>query len=209
MKEVRWLEEQKDLTLTGEPVLTCHYVWPETGNKKLDRYYRRVKTLWQRRWERELYWEACLDLAEKRERSRPFTPWTAQLLGETTYQDDNLLSISIEARERRGDGRTIYGRSGDIWAVKTGSPVYIPWKARKKICQTLALQEEGVLDADYPEKLRRFFSPKNVCLRPAGLEVWYPQCTIASAAEGLPTFLSKEVDFLERMCYTIENTETI
>ena len=69
MREVRWLEEQKTLTLTGEPVLECRYAWPETGQKKLDRYYRRLKGQWQRRWERELYWDACLDLAGKRERS--------------------------------------------------------------------------------------------------------------------------------------------
>ena len=43
MREVRWLEEQKTLTLTGEPVLECRYAWPETGQKKLDRYYRRLK----------------------------------------------------------------------------------------------------------------------------------------------------------------------
>jgi len=201
MKEVRWLEEEKTLTLTGEPVLACRYVWPETGCKKPDRYYRRVKALWQRRWERELYWSACLDLAEKRERSRPFTPWSAQLLGETTYQDEALLSLYIEARERRGDGRTVCGRSGDIWEVKTGAPVTLPWRERRKLCGQLELREESVLDEDYGAKLKRFFSPKNVCLRPEGLEVWFPQCAIAPAAEGLPTFLSKRVDFLERMCY--------
>ena len=84
----------------------------------------------------------------------------------------------------------------------------IPWRARKKICRTLERREEGVLDDGYVQKTDRLFSVRNVCLRPEGLEVWYPQCTIAPAAEGLPTFLSKEVDFLERMCYTIGDTET-
>ena len=28
MREVRWLEEQKTLTLTGEPVLECRCHWP-------------------------------------------------------------------------------------------------------------------------------------------------------------------------------------
>ena len=208
MREVRWLEEQKTLTLTGEPVLECQYAWPETGQKKLDRYYRRLKGQWQRRWERELYWDACLDLAEKREQSRPFTPWLATQLGETTFQNEELLSLFLEARERRGDSRTLYGRSGDIWEVRTGAPVGIPWRARKKICRTLERREEGVLDDGYAQKTDRLFSTRNVCLRPEGLEVWYPQCTIAPAAEGLPTFLSKEVDFLERMCYTIGDTET-
>jgi hypothetical protein len=204
MRTVRWLEEEKVLTLTGEPVLACRYMWPETGCKKLDRYYRRVKGNWQRRWERALYWAACLDLAEKRERSRPFVPWSARLLGETTYQDEGLLSLYMEARERRGDGRTLYGRSGDIWEAKTGAPVPVPWRGRRKLCQSLELREEGVLDPDFGEKLGRFFSGKNVCLRPEGLEVWFPQCTIAPAAEGLPTFLSKEVDFLEQTCYNLK-----
>lgn len=207
MREVRWLEEEKTLTLTGEPVLACRYVWPETGHKKLDRYYRRVKAQWQLRWERTLYWDACLDLAEKRERSRPFEPWTARLLGETTYQDERLLSLYIEARERRGDGRTVYGRSGDIWEVRTGAPVGVSRRGRKALWSGLRRMEEGVLDPDWEEKLGRFFSEKNVCLRPEGLEIWFPQCTIAPAAEGLPTFLSKQVDFLERMCYTKENPE--
>ena len=121
-----------------------------------------------------------------------------------TYQDEGLLSLYMEARERRGDGRTLYGRSGDIWEAKTGAPVPVPWRGRRKLCQSLELREEGVLDPDFGEKLGRFFSGKNVCLRPEGLEVWFPQCTIAPAAEGLPTFLSKEVDFLKQTCYNLK-----
>ena len=164
MREVRWLEEQKTLTLTGEPVLECRYAWPETGQKKLDRYYRRLKGQWQRRWERELYWDACLDLAGKRERSRPFTPWTATLLGETTFQNEELLSLFLEARERRGDSRTLYGRSGDIWEVRTGAPVGIPWRARKKICRTLERRGGGTT-ATSRKRIGCFRSETSVCAR--------------------------------------------
>ena len=143
MREVRWLEEQKTLTLTGEPVLECRYAWPETGQKKLDRYYRRLKGQWQRRWERELYWDACLDLAGKRERSRPFTPWTATLLGETTFQNEELLSLFVggtAGRSMGGPGTS--GRSGPArrWVSPGGRGKRFAgrWSGGRRGCWTTA-----------------------------------------------------------------------
>ena len=201
MREVRWLEEQKTLTLTGEPVLECRYAWPETGQKKLDRYYRRLKGQWQRRWERELYWDACLDLAGKRERSRPFTPWTGELRGETVLLQDDVLSLRFHGCEVRGGGRPARVRWGDVWGLREGTPKSLRslfsgekgWKKRlgQSVCQRGEERRRAgdcFLDGDWPQKAKRARLFRGWCLTEEGVEVSLPQCAASPAAEGCPVF---------------------
>ena len=50
-----------------------------------------------------------------------------------------------------------------------------------------------VPDQDWERKIKRFFPEEEFCLTPEGLELAYPQCSIAPAAEGNPVFqISKE-----------------
>ena len=79
--QVSWSREERTLTLEGEPVLTYALSWPAVenaglGGRWISRYYARLAGSWRRRWEREVYWRACLALAEAREGARPFQPWT-------------------------------------------------------------------------------------------------------------------------------------
>ena len=83
---VVWSSEERALTLEGEPVLKYSLSWPRVegaglGGRWISRYYARLADRWRRRWEREVYWPACLELAARREAARPFTPWTGELSG--------------------------------------------------------------------------------------------------------------------------------
>ena len=46
--------------------------WPQVegaglGGAWINRYYAHLAGTWRRRWEREVYWQACLELAARRE----------------------------------------------------------------------------------------------------------------------------------------------
>ena len=45
------------------------------------------------------------------------------------------------------------------------------------------------LDPDWDKKARRLLPEENFCLLSGGLELFFPQCTIAPAAEGVVCFL--------------------
>ena len=79
--QVVWREEKRTLVLEGEPVLTYSLSWPQVeggglGGRWISRYYSNLAKSWRRRWEREVYWAACLALSARRETARPFTPWS-------------------------------------------------------------------------------------------------------------------------------------
>lgn len=123
---VFWKREELKKTLGGEEVLTISLSWPEVSGKTLrgaNRYYGRLRDGWKRQWEGDLYIRACVDLSERRVQSRSFTPWRAELCGQILLENESLLSISMEAREVRGEGRTLLCRWGDTWRLEDGMPV--------------------------------------------------------------------------------------
>ena len=125
---VLWQEERQTLSLQGEPVLEYALVRPQIrdggrGGRRLDRYYQHLAEVWRRRWSRALYWHACLDLARCREQSRPFHPWQAHLEGRVLFQDQDSLSIRLDAEEVHGDGRPLRVRMGDVWSLPEGVPL--------------------------------------------------------------------------------------
>ena len=78
--QVVWKKEAKQLKLRGEPVLALDVSWPEvqrggSGGRRVNRYYRQVVQTWRKRWEKELYCRACLELAACQEEGRVFHPW--------------------------------------------------------------------------------------------------------------------------------------
>ena len=93
------------------------------GGERISSYYQRLAGAWRSRWGRETYWNACLDLVRCREASRPFRPWAARLSGEVLFQDEGTLSIRMDAREVRGDGRPLQVRTGDLWKLPEGVPL--------------------------------------------------------------------------------------
>ena len=152
------------------------------------------------RWERETYCLACLRLAACREESRVFRPWQAGLTGEVAMEGADLLSIRMELREVRGDGRPLLSCSGVTWDWKAGAPVplgmLLPERSRRRqLLEGIRQAGEGelrsgscLLDPDWKETARRKFRASRFCLRPEGIELFYPQCSLAPAVEGVPSF---------------------
>ena len=204
---VLWNEEGRTLTLEGEPVLKYVLVWPQVkgaglGGRWISRYYARLAAGWRRRWEREVYWAACLELARLRALARPFTPWQGELTGETALQRDGLLSLRFRGWETRGDGRTARVRWGDVWKVREGTPCPLGalfpgetgWRAR--LWEELLRQGEErrragdcFLDGDWVERVKKARPLEGWCLTEEGIEVALPQCAAAPAAEGCPVFV--------------------
>ncbi|MCI8303127.1 MAG: hypothetical protein HFF52_00710 [Lawsonibacter sp.] len=201
-----WNEERRTLTLEGEPVLSYTLCWPRVegaglGGRWISRYYDHLAKSWRRRWEREVYWAACLELAGRRESARPFSPWQGSLTGETVLLRDGTLSLRFQGSELRGDGRTARVRWGDVWNIREGAPKPLRslfsgekgWKSR--LWQALLRQGEArrqagdcFLDGDWTEKARKARPLRDWCLTEEGVEVSLPQCSAAPAAEGCPTF---------------------
>lgn len=204
--QVVWQREERALTLEGEPVLTYSLSWPRitgagAGGLWISRYYARLARAWRLRWQRELYWRACLALAGRRAASRPFTPWSCRLAGEVALDRDGLLSLRLEGEEVRDDGRASRVRWGDVWRVREGAPC-LPgelfqekkgWRrslTRELLAQGLARQQAGdwCPDPDWRKRLRRALPADGLCLTEQGVEAALPQCTVAPAAEGTPVF---------------------
>ena len=203
---VRWSEERRRLTLEGEGVLEYVLRWPQVegaglGGRWISAYYRRLAGSWRRRWEREVYLQACLDLVRCREESRPFTPWRGELTGEVALLRDGLLSLRLCGWESRGARPPSRVRWGDVWKVRQGAPCPLGelmagrrgW--RRRLWAALAGQGEArrrggdcFLDPDWLKKARAARPLKDYCLTEEGVELALPQCAAAPAAEGCPVF---------------------
>lgn len=200
-REVRWLEEKKELTLTGEPVLSLTLSRPQLRGpgplpKAANRCYERLAKSCLRYWSRESYLSACAALALQRERSKPFTPWTASLSGQVTMLNESYLSLSLMVREDHADGVFLEYRWGDVWSWETGAPVPLGdlfpqvrnW--RGALCRSLvqAIQEERSSDAPPSPALRRavrrWFPTNRFVLTPEGMEFYFPQYTLFPAHQG-------------------------
>ena len=73
--QVDWQEERCTLTLEGEPVLKYVLSWPQVrggglGGRWISRYYDWLARAWRLRWQREVYWKACIQLADRRAAAR-------------------------------------------------------------------------------------------------------------------------------------------
>jgi len=203
--EVIWNEEKKQLTLEGEPVLAYRLRWPELkggrGARQISRDYARMAEKWRRRWQRELYWWACMDLARRRAAARPFRAWTAELTGEMTLREGNILSLSWASTECRGDGRPCWVRWGDVWNVWEGSAVSDRqllngrrgWKrqALQTIGQQIpAGQAAGAFfpEQDWEKVLHSEVDLADFWLTEEGVWTALPQSTVAVGVEGAPVF---------------------
>ena len=204
--QVVWREERRSLTLEGEPVLEYALCWPRVeqaglGGKWISGYYARMARRWRRRWEREVYWLACLELAARREEAKPFAPWSGALRGETVLLRDGVLSLRFFGSEVRGDGRPARVRWGDVWNLREGAPKPLRalfeqkrgWKNRlwrRLLQQGEERRQAGdcFLDGDWRQKAKKARPLRDWCLTEEGVEVSLPQCAASPAAEGCPVF---------------------
>lgn len=202
--EVVWREEKKTLALDGETVLEYQLRWPQveggrSGTRRLSRGYEALADRWRRRWHREVYCQACLQLAACREQARPFAPWQCGLEGEVTVQEENCLGLKMQAREERGADGVCRVCWGDVWKVKEGAPLLLrevlprKWGWKTALCRQLTEQGEQLQraggcfwDSDWQKKLRTYLPAGDYCLYGDRVEFPFPQCTLAPAVEGTP-----------------------
>lgn len=189
-----------------EPVLTLSLRWPRLpeelpGPRRVNRYYRQVEEQWKTRWEGDLYRRACRAAAAAREASRPFTPWTASLDFVLTHQGDGVLSLCQDAAEHAGGPHPITVRRGDTWALPSGTPLslssFFPPRSRwrKQVLEEVAAQVEARISSgeslfyeDWRRRVKTAFHPDRFYLADGTLTLFYPLCSIAPYAEGIPTF---------------------
>lgn len=194
------------MTLEEEPVVHCVLTWPVCqGNRKgisaINHSRLRMVQMVRRRWEREVYLYACLDLADRRSRGHRFSPWRVQLDTCVTLLRDDVLSLWQEEREQWGnDIQPKCVRWGDTWSLKDGTYRTLAsffstrdWKKQVLAQVTQRVQQqlasgESLLDADCESRLIREFEPEHFYLTEEGAEIFYPMCSIAAAGEGIPTF---------------------
>lgn len=203
--QVQWKKEEKQLKLGGKPVLKLELSWPEIqrggrGGERINRYYRRVIRAWRERWEKRLYCCACLDWAARQEAGTGGRLWTARTEGRVTFQDEQMLSITMDAWEDCGDGRPIQVRTGDLWSLPQGRPVpkgdY--WPGRKGRKALFALWEEQgesrraqgdcFFDPDFRVRLHRALTWRRCARTQEGMEYYAPQGMLAVPVEGVVTF---------------------
>lgn len=204
-EEIVWQEEKQQLMLEGEPVLEYQLRLPELrggrGGRKINRGYDRMAQMWRRRWQRELYWAACIDLACCRGEAHPFRVWTAALDGEVTLQEKELLSLRWDVMECRGDGRPCRVQWGDVWNWKEGVPcserqLMSGLRTSKKqalqaICTQIRQRQSAgdfFPDRDWEHALPRVIKRKDFWLTGDRIWITLPQYTIAPGVEGTPIF---------------------
>lgn len=203
---VVWQREEESMTLEGEPVLRYTLCWPQLegrgiGVRWINRYYARLARSWRERWQREVYWRACLDLTGCRTDSRPFEVWTGSLVGEVALQEGGLLSMRFIGEEKRGTNKPSRVRWGDVWKVREGVPLQAKellhgrrgWKGEltaRVVEQGEAKRTAGecFLLSDWQKRAAKTLPAEDFCLTPDGIELAFPQCVIAPAAEGTPVF---------------------
>ncbi len=198
------------LTYEDETVLTLALRIPKLPEKPLSlrragRFCRRAADSYRQRWEGELYRRACLALTQARERSRPFHPWEADLEASAVYLDGGYLSLCMDAHQREGVSRPSLTRFAMVWPLSGRFPCtleqFLGKGCRRRVLAGMAEQIEARVASgeslyfeDYPRRLSRFFDPDRFYLTPEGVALFYPVCSLAPYAEGLPVFLFPRQD---------------
>lgn len=119
-------QERWEKTLQGRPVVRCAMVLPRIegggrGGRAMERHYRRLEELWRRYIDRQLYLYACLELADRTARERPFRVWQAELVCRICWQQSGLISLRTQWTERRGWDRAGTAVWGDTWDTRQGT----------------------------------------------------------------------------------------
>lgn len=196
MEGVMWQEEEGVLDFEGKTVLRWSVKMPvipasKKGRKWLQRYYKKVVEVWKKHWFQEMYWLSCLESLEKDQ----FQPWEMSLEGEWISLEGGLVSVALTVVEKSRKKDQFY--FGDLWqgAVPVSAKECAPFChcSRKELLTSLRSMAEAREDfaflSAYSTLIDRCFTYKNVCLRPEGAEVFFPQGSIAGRVEGVVKFL--------------------
>lgn len=205
-EKVTWNEKNRTLSMDEEPILVyelrCPKLEGKTGRtRRIDRYYRKMETIWEKRWQGQLYARACAELNARRAASRQFDPWRCRLTGEVTLEDGMQLALRMEVQEIYGDGKPCLLRWGEIWDLENGAPVTVRalwgrkenWRreVHRQIREQINRRQasgECFFDRGWEEELPKLLRRIEPGSTEQGLEIYLPQGAIAPSVEGVPTF---------------------
>lgn len=165
-----------------------------TGSKKavkrLERYYQRVETVWKKRWEEVILPQYSTEVPEGK------ALWALSLEGEFVELEDNICSVALTVVEKtRKKVKDIYFFA-DLW--QDGIPILEKQRSpfighkKKEIIDEIQRQaqerEYFFFLEDYLDQIKQYFSYENVYFQQEGVEVFFPQGTIAREIEGVAKF---------------------
>lgn len=193
-----------DLSLCEEdiPLLTAEACLPQiTGrdSRRFERYYRACAAAFES-WCRHKVFPQTQQLYRQALRNAaPLPQWHASLQTEITFRQKDVLSLYTEIRLTGAPQRTVIRRA-DTWDLRRGLPMtaaeFFPPHTLRRVLLLEAAQQirqqeaQGIAayDPQWSQKLRHAFRPHRFYLTEQGLCFFFPACTIAPAAEGIPTF---------------------
>jgi Protein of unknown function (DUF3298). len=205
---VETVKYQRVIKCHGWPVLRIRQSYPRLANQaagaeRINRYYKALAERWRLRWEEELGPQACEALVEQGE-DRP--PWEAVLDFTVTYDENDLLSLYMDAYEFTGGAHGHTVRRGDTWEVSEGLPQslfsFFPGEKRVKrrilaeiTAEAQAMQASGehAFFDDYETLIREHFDAELFYVTAEGLVVFYPLYAIGPYVEGFVRFVVSAV----------------
>ncbi len=196
---------ERKLKSNGSTVL-CYSIrrptFPDSGKqRRMEQYFARLAQLWQTKWETELFRQA-VQAFENQSGGNPFQPWRATMDYRITYWNPPLLSIRIDIREQKSNSFPASLCIGEVWDCSNAFPCslrsFLPpkrcgWKKFlteqiKEQVQARLASGESLLDPDRCSGVQQLLDPYRFYLTENGLVIFFPQCTLGSYGEGIPTF---------------------
>lgn len=197
------MEVKQNLCCEGEPVLCYRLDLPEPpeGCRRLARYFGEMERVWAAYWEKKVYPRACWDWEEKRAAARIFRPWSGELTGTITCQEETLYSVKLEVRQTQSDGRPCLVCWGENWDLRADGPLDVEnllkrgrgWQ--KRVLEEIsaageARQRENLWfpDGDWREKAKKALKTAEPWVDEKSVFWSFPQGFMADPAEGNPVF---------------------
>ena len=171
------------------------------GRPRFNAVSDRIGLCWAKRWRERVYEAACRDLALCREEGRTFSVWCCCLEVELTYLGEAEASFLLSVEEKQARGCTDRLCWGENWDLAQDAPI-LPVTFLRHTLGRRHLKPEDVLtegrnrlsrqlwwpDRDWEERLPPWLRRVEPWRRGDVVEFALPMCTLATAAEGTPTF---------------------
>ena len=190
-----------------EPVLSCTLSLPvfdrpdSRAIRRVSRYYARLAHWLQSQWEQQAFPAACAALRAAREASLPFRPYRESVSFQVTRNSGGQFSLYWDSAWDDGSSQGMTARWGDTWDLAAGCPMFMadffpPRAEPDRLLPPLAERQAAaamdagtsLFDPDYPRLLRTCFDRKRFYIDENNLFFFYPLCSVAPRAEGIPVF---------------------
>ena len=187
----------------GLPLLHADAFLPRIdgrGSRRFNRYYDACGAAFENWCRHKIFPQVQLLYRQALNNAAPLPQWQATLKTAVTFHKSDILSLYTETTLSGTPQRTVLRRA-DTWDLRRSLPVSVaeffpsrtPWRSSllRKVAEQIRQQEaQGIAlyNPHWNQQLRRAFRPQHFYLSEQGLCLFFPACTIAPAAEGIPTF---------------------